>query len=94
MVTEIANITVAEGNEQAFETAMREGGLAALMACPGVQSVRFGRGVEQPTKFAFVVEWDSVEAHAAAKDTDSFHKFRAAIGPYGIGGTMEHFALA
>lgn len=93
MVTEIANIAVAEGNEAAFEMAMREGGLEALGACPGVASVRFGRGVESPTKFAFVVEWDSLEAHAAAKDTDSFRRFREAIGPYGIGGSMEHFQL-
>ena len=95
MVTEIAQITVAEGNEAAFEIAMRvDGGIANLSACPGVISVRFGQGVESPSKFAFVVEWTSVEAHAAAKETDAFKAFGQLIGPFGIGGSMEHFKLA
>lgn len=95
MVTEIAQITVAEGNEASFEKAMREdGGIAHLAACTGVQSVRFGRGVESPSKFAFVVEWDSVEAHAAAKESDSFKAFSLLIRPWGIGGVMDHFQLS
>lgn len=95
MVTEIANITVAEGNEAAFEQAMRiDGGIANLSACPGVISVRFGQGVESPSKFAFVVEWDAIESHAAAKETDSFKAFGKIIGPFAIGGSMEHFKLA
>lgn len=95
MVTEIATITVAEGNEAAFEKAMRvDGGIAHLSACPGVISVKFGQGVESPSKFGIVVEWESIEAHAAAKETDSFRNFRQLIAPYGIGGSMEHFKLA
>ncbi|MFM5929374.1 MAG: antibiotic biosynthesis monooxygenase family protein [Novosphingobium sp.] len=93
MITEIATITISAGNEGAFEAAMRDGGLAHLAACPGVGSVKFGRGVENPANFAFVVEWDSLEAHAAAKDTDSFRAFRAAMGTWAVGGSMEHFAL-
>lgn len=95
MITEIAVIKVAEGNEAAFEKAMRhDGGVAHLAACPGVGSVRFGQGVESPQNFSFVVEWESLEAHAAARETDDFKAFRALIAPWGIGGTMEHFALS
>ena len=93
MVTEIANVTVAAGREADFEAAMRSGGVAALQACPGVQSVRFGRGIEAPATFAFIVEWDSIEAHAAAKDTATFTTFRAAFGDMAIGGSMVHFDL-
>jgi heme-degrading monooxygenase HmoA len=94
MVTEVAAITVAEGKEAEFEQAMREGGgLAALAASPGVRSVKFGRGIENPTKFGFVVEWDSIEAHMAARDSESFGRFREVIAPYGQGGSMEHFDL-
>lgn len=94
LVTEVAAIEVAEGSEDAFERAMRdEGGLAALAAAPGVRSVRFGRGVENASKFGFVVEWDSVEAHVAARDSEPFSRFREAIAPYGRGGSMEHFDL-
>ena len=95
MVTEIAQITVAKGNEAAFAKAMREdGGIAHLSACAGVLTVRFGQGVESSSKFAFVVEWDSVEAHAAAKESDNFKAFSKLIQPWGIGGMMEHFQLA
>jgi heme-degrading monooxygenase HmoA len=95
MVTEVAAITVAAGREEEFERNMREGGgLAALAASPGVRSVKFGRGVENPSKFGFVVEWDSVEAHMAARDSESFGRFRAALGDLAAGGSMEHFELS
>jgi heme-degrading monooxygenase HmoA len=93
MVTEIATIEVAAGGEDAFEQAMRGGGVSALAACEGVRSVQFGRGVESPSKFAFVVVWDSVEAHERARASESFKRFRAAFGSHGIGGTMAHFDL-
>lgn len=94
MITEIATIIISAGNEEAFAKAMNDVGLAHLRACPGVGKVQFGRGVENPSNFAFVVEWDSLEAHAAAKDTDDFRAFRAAMGALAVGGSMEHFALA
>ena len=93
MITEIATITVSAGNEAAFEAAMRDGGLANLAACPGVGKVQFGRGVEDPSKFAFVVEWESLEAHGAARKTDAFGAFRSAMGSMTAGGSMEHFTL-
>jgi heme-degrading monooxygenase HmoA len=94
MITEVATITISAGNEEAFEAAMRDGGLAHLSACPGVGKVQFGRGVEDPSKFAFVVEWETLEDHGAARDTDAFRAFRAAMGTMATGGTMEHFALS
>ncbi|PLK27816.1 antibiotic biosynthesis monooxygenase [Novosphingobium sp. TH158] len=94
MITEIATITVAAGSEEAFEVAMRNGGIAHLQACPGVGAVRFGRGVEDPSKFAFVVEWESLEAHGAVRDLESFRAFRAAMGTMTVGGAMEHFTLS
>jgi quinol monooxygenase YgiN len=93
MVTEIATLTVAEGNEAAFAAVMDETGCPALRALPGVLSLRFGRGVENPTKFGLIIEWESVEAHNAATATATFKTFRDAIKPYTIGGAMEHFAL-
>jgi heme-degrading monooxygenase HmoA len=94
MITEIATISIAPGQEEAFEAAMRHGGIGHLSACPGVSKVSFGRGVEDPSKFAFVVEWDSLEAHGDARNTDAFAAFRASMGAMAIGGTMEHFALS
>ena len=93
MVTEIATITVAPGREAEFEAAMRGAGVGFLAACPGVQSVRFGQGIEKPQNFTFVVEWDSIEAHNAARDCAAFGQFRGCFGDMSVGGAMEHFDL-
>jgi hypothetical protein len=42
-----------------------------------------------------MVEWDSVEAHAAAKDSEHFKRFYQIAGPFfGSGGSMQHFRAA
>jgi heme-degrading monooxygenase HmoA len=94
MVTEIAVLTVAEGSEAAFAKVMTEVGAPALKGLPGAQSVRIGGGIETPTRFAVVIEWDSVEAHMAATKTEAFKTFSLAVKPYVVGMTMEHFTLA
>lgn len=93
MLMEIAEIEVRPGAEDAFAAAMNEDGLAQLAACKGVVSVRFGRGVENPSKFTFNVVWTSMEAHEAARALDSFTRFRAAFGDMGVGGAMSHYVM-
>ena len=40
----------------------------------------------------FLVEWDSVEAHAAGKDHEGFERFHRIAGPFfGGSGSMQHF---
>ena len=42
----------------------------------------------------FLVEWDSAEAHAAAKSSPGFAKFIEHASPFfGGGGSMQHFKL-
>ncbi|KPH59279.1 MULTISPECIES: antibiotic biosynthesis monooxygenase family protein [unclassified Novosphingobium] len=93
MLLEIAEIEVRPGAEEAFSAAMREVGLEQLSACEGVVSIRFGRGVENPSKFTFNVVWTSMEAHDSARKLDSFGRFRAAFGDLGVGGTMSHYVM-
>ena len=56
---------------------------AVSSTTPGCRSVRMTHGIETPTRFVLLVEWDSVEAHE-----DNFRaptgspQWRAAIGPY------------
>jgi quinol monooxygenase YgiN len=41
------------------------------------------RGVESPSRFVLLVEWDSVEAHLQNfRSTGRFTAWRAAIGPF------------
>jgi quinol monooxygenase YgiN len=93
MLLEIAEIEVKPGKEDDFAAAMRDGGLANLAACEGAVEVGFGRGVESPGKFIFHVVWTSIEAHMAARELDSFGKFRAAFGDLTSGGSMNHFVM-
>lgn len=93
MLLEIAEIEVKPGHEEAFSAAMREGGMAQLAACKGVIEARFGRGVENPGKFLFHVVWTSIEDHEAARERESFDRFRAAFGDHTCGGGMSHYVL-
>ncbi|MCJ2188561.1 putative quinol monooxygenase [Novosphingobium beihaiensis] len=93
MLLEIAEIETRPGAEDEFAAAMRQTGVPHLAACKGVISVRFGRGVENPSKFTFNVVWTSVEAHMSARDLDDFGKFRAAMGDLTVSGVMSHYVM-
>lgn len=93
MLLEIAEIEVRPGAEEQFASAMRESGLGHLAACAGVVSARFGRGVENPSKFTFNVVWTSLEAHQGARELADFARFRAAFGDLTIGGAMSHYEM-
>ena len=93
MLLEIAEIEVRPGAEDQFAAAMRDIGIPNLAACEGVVSIRFGRGVENPSRFTFNVVWTSMDAHAAAREQEAFGKFRAAMGDITVGGAMSHYVM-
>lgn len=96
MDLEIAIVEAKDGNAAALVDAMTNGGgCAALEACPGCRSAKAMPGIENPGSVLFLVEWDSVEAHAAAKQSEPFKRFHQIAGPFfGGSGTMQHFRAA
>jgi heme-degrading monooxygenase HmoA len=92
MVLEVATIEVKPGDEDAFAAAYRQA-RAEVTGAAGCRSVRMTRGVESPSRFVLLVEWDSVEAHEANfRATERFTRWRAAIGPYFAGPPrVEHY---
>jgi heme-degrading monooxygenase HmoA len=92
MVMEIALIDVQEGREDEFAAAYAKA-REVLAGTPGCHSVRMTRGIETPTRFVLLVEWDSVEAHIENfRATDRFTQWRGLIGPYFDGAPrVEHF---
>lgn len=81
-VLEVADIEVRPGSEQDFAAAYLSA-REVLASTPGCRSVRMTRGVESPSRFVLLVEWDSVRAHEDNfRATDRFITWRAAIGPY------------
>ena len=81
-VLEVADINVLPGTEAEFEVAYR-GAVEVLRTTPGCKSVRMTRGIESPSRFVLLVEWDSVDAHEQNfRNTERFTTWRAAIGPF------------
>ncbi|MFT4025853.1 MAG: antibiotic biosynthesis monooxygenase family protein [Novosphingobium sp.] len=93
MDLEIAIVSTKDDNAAAMIDAMyNQGGIAALESAPGCRKAKVLPGVENPGKVVFLVEWDSVEAHAAGKDSEGFRNFLKIAGPFfGSSASMEHF---
>jgi heme-degrading monooxygenase HmoA len=82
MVLEVADIDISPGTEDDFIAAYRSV-RDVLATTPGCRSVRMTRGIESPSRFVLLVEWDSVAAHEDNfRGTDRFVDWRAAIGPF------------
>jgi heme-degrading monooxygenase HmoA len=82
MVLEVAEIKITPGQEDAFKEAYR-GAREFVRVSPGLRSIRMTQGVENPSRFVLLIEWDSVEAHDQGfRQTDRFPKWREAIGPF------------
>jgi heme-degrading monooxygenase HmoA len=92
MVLEVAQFEVIAGQEDDFAAAYATAH-PVLAQTPGCRSVRMTRGVESPSRFVLLVEWDSVEAHLENfRATDRFTTWRAALGPFFADApTVEHF---
>jgi heme-degrading monooxygenase HmoA len=82
MVLEVAEIKITPGQEDAFKEAYRTA-RTFVEVSPGLRSMRMTQGVENPSRFVLLIEWDSVEAHEQGfRETDRFPKWREAIGPF------------
>jgi heme-degrading monooxygenase HmoA len=94
MITEIADLPVAPGREDDFAAAYAEG-TKLLLAAPGCRAARLIRGVESPSRFIAIVEWDSADHHTAYMESDNFRRFGALIGHFFAGPvSVEHFTQA
>jgi heme-degrading monooxygenase HmoA len=92
MVLEVALIDVRAGEEHAFTEAYHRA-RREVLTTPGCRSMRMTRGVESPSRFVLLVEWDSVDAHLQNfRATDRFVRWRQAIGAhFASPPVVEHF---
>lgn len=82
MVLELGQIAVTAGREDDFVVAYRQA-RPILASTPGCRSVRLTRGLEDPSRFVLIVEWDTLDAHLTAfRGTDRFTRWRETIGAY------------
>ena len=92
MVLEIADFAVLPGQEDTFATTYGEA-VAILRGSPGFRSARMTRGIETPTRFVLLGEWDDLESHTVGfRESERFPRWRALIGPFFDGAPrVEHF---
>ncbi|MFC7548553.1 antibiotic biosynthesis monooxygenase family protein [Plantactinospora sp. GCM10030261] len=92
MVLEVALIDVLPDHGEEFAAAYAKA-REALVTTPGCRSVRMTRGIESPSRFVLLVEWDSVSAHEENfRATERFVRWRSLIGPHFAGPpVVEHF---
>jgi heme-degrading monooxygenase HmoA len=81
MVLEVAQFDIRPGAEEAFEAGYRSV-VGALRESAGLLSIRMTRGIETPTRFVLLAEWESVQAHQAFRDSDRFAIWRGGIGEH------------
>ncbi|MDQ1658046.1 MAG: hypothetical protein QOD41_3129 [Cryptosporangiaceae bacterium] len=92
MVLEVALIDVQAGQEEAFAKAYAQA-RPILAGTAGCLSVRMTQGIESPSRFVLLVEWESVGAHDQNfRATERFTEWRALIGPhFAHPPLVEHF---
>ncbi|MDT5034265.1 MAG: hypothetical protein QOC94_4436 [Actinoplanes sp.] len=92
MVLEVALIDVLPGQEDAFVVSYSLG-YPVLAGTPGCRSVRMTRGIESPSRFVLLVEWDDVQAHEKNfRGTDRYAQWRGFIGGhFAQPPIVEHF---
>ena len=81
MVYERAQLYITPGSEAAFEAAMSES-IGLLQAAAGCRGTQLARGVEEPSTYLLLVEWDAVDDHVAFTKTDEFARFGQGVGPH------------
>jgi heme-degrading monooxygenase HmoA len=94
MVLEVATIEVVPGQEEAFLAAYRDA-RHLVATTEGCRSMRMTRGIESPSRFVLLVEWDSVEAHEQnfRAIPERFGAWRAAVGAhFAHPPHVEHYA--
>lgn len=81
MVLEVALFDVTPGSEAAFAEGYAQV-KTALAESAGLLSIRMTQGVETPSRFVLMVEWESIQAHQGFRDSDRYGTWRAGIGSY------------
>ncbi|HWE59619.1 MAG TPA: antibiotic biosynthesis monooxygenase [Solirubrobacteraceae bacterium] len=95
MILERAILQVRPGSEQDFEAAVTQA-KEVIAQAGGFRSLRLQRGIEQPSTYLLLVEWNSVEDHVQGfRESELFVRWRELIGPYfATAPEVEHYRAA
>jgi quinol monooxygenase YgiN len=84
MILEHVLLAVRPGEEEGFEAVLDEA-LGVIGTAQGCRSARILRGLESPSTFLLLVEWDSVEDHLEGfRGSPAFDRWRALVAPFWV----------
>lgn len=79
MVLEIAEFTAQPSKAEALQAGLIEGA-KIIRRAKGCQSVTVRRQIENPDKFVFLIEWDTLEDHTVGfRGSAQFQEYRSHI---------------
>jgi heme-degrading monooxygenase HmoA len=91
MVIERAELPITSGREREFEQIFTRA-RRLLEEARGCRQVALARGVETPSKYLLLIQWETLEAHQAFTSTPAFETFKTLAGPFFAGRpNTEHF---
>jgi heme-degrading monooxygenase HmoA len=82
MVLERAIMTIQPGAEAEFERAL-PAAREVIGRSPGFRSLTVLRGIEEPSSYMLLIEWDRLEDHTESfRNSELFGRWRELIGPF------------
>ena len=95
MILEIADITIAPGQQAAFDAAIQQGVATAASKARGFRGFKVNRGLESPERYLLMIYWDTLEDHTVGfREGPLFARWRAVVGPFfAKPPVVEHFEL-
>ena len=92
MILELAILDVRPGQEHEFEVAFEQA-QAIIASMHGYVSHRLRRGIENPSRYALLVEWETLEDHSVGfRGSAEYQEWKALLHHfYDPFPTVEHF---
>mgnify|MGYP000845567541 CR=1 FL=1 len=96
MILEVADFRVPNGQQAAFEAAVRHGLESVVTRAAGFRGWKLNRGIDSPERYLLMIFWDRLEDHTVGfRQGPLFPEWRAIVGPYfAAPPSVEHFDLA
>ncbi len=95
MILEHADITIAPGQNAAFEEAIQRGIDTVISKSPGFVDASVHKGIESPERYLLTIHWQTLENHTVDfRGGPLFPAWRAIVGPFfAKPPVVEHFEL-
>ncbi len=95
MILEHADITIAPGQNAAFEEAIQRGIDTVISKSPGFVDASVHKGIESPERYLLTIHWQTLEKHTVDfRGGPLFPAWRAIVGPFfAKPPVVEHFEL-